>query len=248
MKPARTSVIFSTAVTLLLLASGLGALTGLSEGASHPAPPASHAFDAARGVVAENGALTATLTVNPNQVQEGNSINVQTTVSGGDPPYHYSYSGLPSGCPQQNGPSFSCNPSSTGSSTVQASVADSGTNQTESNTVSVDVTSSSNGNGNGNGNGNSGGNNSSSGLSSLFSGFSGLLSLVLVFGIVGFVTWVLLVVAVWIIAITLLRRLPKRGASAAETAGVRCVACSAMNPVGSRFCSSCGTSTAPKTA
>jgi hypothetical protein len=188
--------------------------------------------------------LSASLTVSPSSLSEGQSMNVQVTATGGFGSYSYSYSGLPPGCGGQNSPSFSCNPSGTGTFSVVAGVSDSGTNHTQTNSVSVAVTSSSNGNGNGNGNGN----NSSGGLSSLFSGFSNILSLLLLFGIVGFATWILLIVGVWVIAITLVRRLPKRGATDPAVAGGRCAACAAPTPAGARFCPACGASTVPKPA
>ncbi|HEV8049951.1 MAG TPA: hypothetical protein VGP88_05105 [Thermoplasmata archaeon] len=197
------------------------------------------------GVAVLNTPVSVSLNINPSQLQKGQSISVQATANGGTPPYSFSYTGLPQGCGGQNGASFTCTPSSSGSYTVQVTASDSQGNQSSpSNSVSLDITSANNGNGNGNGNG--GGNNSSNGLSSLFSGFSGILSLVLIFAVVGFITWILLIVGVWVIAVTLLRRLPKPGAIAAGAATTKCAACSATIPVGSKFCASCGASTAPK--
>ena len=126
---------------------------------------------------------------------------------------------------------------------MQVTVTDINHNQTVSNSASLDVTSSNNGNGNGNGNGN----NSSNPFSSLLSGLGGFLSIVLVFGIIGFVTWILLVVGIWVIAVVLLRRLPKRTPGAASGSTMACAACGATLPAGSKFCSECGKSTAPKT-
>ncbi|MFI5414067.1 MAG: hypothetical protein ACHQ16_00080 [Candidatus Lutacidiplasmatales archaeon] len=227
-------------LAILLLVAGLGAVSVTSGSWSHSGARISPA-----AVVGATPVVSASLSISPGQVQKGQSISVTTTASGGTPPYTYSYTGLPGGCSGQNQASFSCNPSSTGSFSVQVTVTDMHGNQsTPSNSVSVDVTSSSNGNGNGNGNG--GGNNSSGGLSSLFSGFSGILSLLLIFGIVGFITWILLIVGVWIIAITLVRRLPKRGAAGSSSAFTKCAACSTPIPVGTKFCSECGVSTVPK--
>jgi hypothetical protein len=211
-----------------------------------PFPSAPHELPGAYPVPSVSPAdssLTASLSISPGQLQQGGSISVTTSVSGGTPPYSYSYTGLPSGCSSQDQPLFSCTPSSTGSFSVQVTVTDShGNSSAPSNSVSVDITSSNNGNGNGNG----GGNNSSTGLSSLFSGFSGILSLLLIFGVVGFITWILLIVGIWIIAITLVRRLPKRGAIGAAGATAKCGACSAVIPAGSKFCPECGAGTAPK--
>jgi hypothetical protein len=240
--PAR---ILLLAAVLIVLLVPVG-LVGSSDGV----PAVGHAAAArASPTVALTGSpLSASLTASPSQLTEGQSLMVQVTATGGDPQYSYSYTGLPPGCNGQNSPSVSCNPSGTGTFSIEASVSDSGTNHTQTNSVSVTVTSSQNGNGNGNGNGNSGGNNSSGGLSSLFSGFSSILSLLLIFGIVGFATWILLIVGVWIIAITLVRRLPKRGTIDALVAGGKCAACAAPVPGGAKFCPTCGTGTAAKTA
>ncbi|MCI4336552.1 MAG: zinc ribbon domain-containing protein [Thermoplasmata archaeon] len=231
-------------LAVLLLGSGAAAPNGAVAPWSHTTPRWTLDGGPATSAIPASNPVSASLSISPSQVQKGQSISVTTTASGGTPPYtSYSYTGLPGGCSGQNQASFSCNPSSTGSFSVQVTVTDMHGNQsTPGNTVSVDITSSSNGNGNGNG----GGNNSSGGLSSLFSGFSGILSLLLIFGIVGFITWILLLVGVWIIAITLVRRLPKRGVAGAVSAFTKCPACSTPIPVGTKFCSECGTSTAPK--
>lgn len=189
--------------------------------------------------------VSVSLTVNPGRTTEGQTVSVQATANGGTPPYSFAYSGLPNGCQGQNGASFTCNPSSSGTYSIQVTATDSRGNQSSpSNSVSLTVTSSNNGNSNGNGNGN--GNNSSNGLSSLFSGFSGVLSLLFIVGIVGFATWILLIVGVWIIAVTLVRRLPKRGEWGTPIASSKCAACGAAIAAGSKFCASCGASTAPK--
>ncbi len=235
---------FVVAVGLLVVISGLGMILAhpqLSfspvegEGANSGSSPS------VRGTVTP---FMANLAINPNQVQQGNSISLSTTVSGGTPPMTFSYSGLPPGCSSMNSQGFSCNPSSQGNYGVSAEVTDAHGNQTTSNTVNIDVTASNNGNGNGNG-GN--GNNSSNSLSSLFSGIGGYLSIVLVFGIIGFITWVLLVVGVWIIAVVLYRRLPKRASGAAAGSAVNCAGCGASIPASSKFCPECGRPTAPKT-
>lgn len=215
---------------MALLSIGLAPLAGaVGVPATHPTPSAAP--------------VTASLSITPQQVSKGQPINVQTIASGGTPPYSYSYTGLPPGCGGQNQPSFSCNPSATGSFSVQVTATDSHGNQSNpSNSVSVDVTSSSGGNGNGNG----GSNNSSNPFSSLFSGLGGILAIALILAIVGFVAWILLVVGVWVIAVVLMRRLPKGGAAAVTK--VRCAACDRMIPDGSKFCPECGASTAPKPA
>ncbi|MGA8275449.1 MAG: hypothetical protein WB789_08795 [Thermoplasmata archaeon] len=231
-----------TAVALVLLVSVLGLVVGQSM-LPTPFDPASSLSSApSRAVTPLSGPFAASLNINPTQVQKGQSINIQTNVNGGTSPFTYSYSGLPAGCSGQNSGTFSCTPSSTGNFDVDVSVTDFHGNQTTSNTVAVDVTSSNNGNGNGNN-----GNGSNNSISSLLSGFGGFLSLVLIFGIVGFITWILLVVGIWIIAIVLFRRLPKRMAGDSRAATAKCVGCGALIPLGSKFCSECGRSTAPKT-
>jgi hypothetical protein len=197
-----------------------------------------------------NPMIMATLTISPQQVTEGSSIQVTTTASGGDPmpEYSYQYFGLPSGCNGYTSANFQCNPSSSGTyNEIYVVVSDNDGNQTNSNTVSLDVTSSS---GSGNGNSGSSGNNSSNPLSSLLSGFNGVLSLVLIVAIIGFVTWILLIVGVWIIAVVLIRRLPKRGTASSSIvtpAARKCASCSASIPAGTKFCSECGAATATKT-
>lgn len=234
-------------MALFLFAAGIAMGTSITPLLATPAGSAIPSTGPALPTVAATGMLGASLTVSPSQVQEGQSIQVQTTANGGTVPYTYAYSGLPSGCTGPSMASFSCAPSSTGTFSIQVTVTDTNGNHTQSNSVSVDVTSSSNnGNGNGSGNGKNGGNNSSNPLSSLFSGFSGLLPLLLLFGVVGFVTWILLLVGVWIIAITLVRRLPKRGTVGAPGPTTKCAACSASISAGSKFCSECGAGTGPK--
>jgi hypothetical protein len=190
-------------------------------------------------VLAASGSFTASLSINPSQVREGQSINLQTNANGGTLPYTYSYTGLPSGCSSQDSSGFSCTPSSTGNYNVQVSVTDAHGNQTTSNPAGVDVTSSNNGNG-----GSS--NNSSNPFSGFLSGLGGFLSLVLIFGIVGFITWILLVVGIWVIAIVLYRRLPRRGEASPAAPSMTCAGCGASIPVASKFCPQCGRPTAPK--
>jgi PKD domain-containing protein len=194
---------------------------------------------------ATNPPISASLSISPNSVNQGQTITVSTTASGGNPSpsYTYQYNGLPNGCTGNNVQSFTCTPSQTGTFKVNATVSDNNGNTTYSNTVNLVVSAT-------NGGGGNGGNNSSNPLSNLLSGFSGLLSLLFILGIVGFITWILLVVGVWIIAIVLLRRLPKRAALTAAMAGaatITCGSCSAAMPAGSKFCPQCGVTTAPKT-
>ena len=230
------------AVTLLLVVS-VAAGVAVHAGALARASASGRSTDRlALAVPSANNPLSANLNINPSQTQEGQSINLQTNVNGGTPPYAYSYTGLPQGCPNQNQSSYMCTPTSTGNYEVSVTVTDAHGNQTVSSSVGLSVTSSNSGNGKGNGN--NGSNNSSNPLSSLFSNLGGYLSLVLIAGLIGFVTWVLLVVGVWIIAITLVRRLPKRVPGGPST--VPCPSCSTTMPAGAKFCPECGKSTGPK--
>ena len=190
-------------------------------------------------------AVTASLTLSPSQVTEGQSVYVYAMAGGGSDSYSYVYSGLPSGCTGYMGQSFTCTPSQTGDfSNIWVNVSDTYGGYADSSTQRLQVNSSSGG---GNGGSGGSGNNSSNPLSGLLSGIGGYLSILLIFGIIGFVTWILLIVGVWIIAIVLYRRLPKRGASVpaeiSPVPTVKCASCSATIPAASRFCSECGAPT-----
>jgi hypothetical protein len=228
---------------LLLLAAAIGGMSGSFSYSGH-ASPSAFSTPVSISLAAPSSQPSATLSISPGQISEGQSISVQTTVTGGTPPYSFSYTGLPSGCQGQGSQSFSCQPTGTGNFNVQVTVTDSFGNLSVSNSAYVDVTASTNGNNNNN-NGN--GSNSSSSLSGLLGSVGGFLSLVIVFGIVGFVTWILLVVGVWIIAIVLMRRLPKRGALANPSTTVKCPSCASAIPSGTKFCPDCGAATAPRT-
>ena len=198
--------------------------------------------------------LSAGLTLSPNTVTEGQSINVDVSANGGTGSYSYNYFGLPAGCGGETGSSFSCTPSQTGGFSIYVNVTDTNGAYSVSPTQNLQVNpANSGGNGGGNGSGShegSSGNNSSNPLSGLLSGLSGFLSLVIIVGIIGFVSWILLIVGVWIIAVILIRRLPRRGTLIAPAAAVPTMkypSCSANIPAGSKFCADCGTSTAPKT-
>lgn len=199
-------------------------------------------------------ALSAGLTLSPNTVTEGQSINVDVSVNGGTGTYSYDYSGLPAGCGGNTGSSFSCTPSQTGGFSVSVNVTDTNGAYAVSPTQNLQVNPANSGGNNGNNgsgsHGGSSGNNSSNPFSGLLSGLSGFLSLVIIAGIIGFVSWILLIVGVWIIAVILIRRLPRRGTLIAPAAAVptmKCPSCSASIPTGSKFCAECGTNTAPKT-
>ena len=233
----------AVALAVVIVAVSFGVVSGFSMPSGHGLPATSSDPGATPALSKFTPLVSVTLNINPSQVKEGQSINLQTSVNGGTMPFSYSYSGLPPGCTSLNLSAFACTPSSTGNFGVQVTVIDFHQNSSTSNTQNVDVTSSNSGNGNNGG----GGNNSSNPFSGLLSGLGGFLSILLIFGLIGFVTWILLIVGVWIIAIVLVRRLPKRGATSPVTATVKCAACSAAITAGSKFCPECGTSTTPKT-
>ena len=230
-----------TAVTVVLVLGVLGIVaSGTSAIVGGGPTPATTAAPGASPFAVPTSQPYPVLSIMPTQVSQGQTISVQTSVSGGTPPYSFTYSGLPSGCNGYSTASFSCTPNGPGTYNVQVTVTDVNGNTSTSPSVSLDVTGSNNGNGNGNGN------NSSNSISGLFSNLGGFLSLLLVFGLVGFATWILLVIGVWVIAIVLLRRLPKRGEAGLAVATVRCAACSASIPAASKFCAECGAAIAPK--
>ncbi|MDG6913399.1 MAG: YncE family protein, partial [Nitrososphaerota archaeon] len=79
-------------------------------------------------------------TVTPNLITLGTAVNFQATVSGGQPPYVYSYRGLPRGCSSVDNVSLSCTPTLSGSYTPVFTVQDaSSVNQTMSISLMVDT-------------------------------------------------------------------------------------------------------------
>lgn len=183
-----------------------------------------------------SGPLTINgLSVNPNPVSAGSQFTVNVQVSGGDPPYSYSWDSVPSGCPSPgNTPSWQCSISSPGEYMVGVNVADSGTNHTSA-SQNFNVTSS-----NGNGNGKSGSSNGNGSNGFNLSAFGPFLFYGLVIGLIAFALLVALTVGVIMIAVVLSRRLPRppRG-------GLVCASCQATAPPGSKFCPSCAAPLAP---
>jgi hypothetical protein len=64
-------------------------------------------------------------TASPASIELGQSIQFSVSATGGQSPYSYSWSGLPSGCSSTNSNPLSCTPSSTGTSSVTVTVTDS---------------------------------------------------------------------------------------------------------------------------
>jgi hypothetical protein len=70
--------------------------------------------------------LSASLSVSPSSVNVGSSATFTASASGGEPPYTYAYSSLPTGCAAGNVSTFSCTPSAAGTYTVTLALTDSG--------------------------------------------------------------------------------------------------------------------------
>ncbi|MCI4317644.1 MAG: hypothetical protein L3J96_03825 [Thermoplasmata archaeon] len=204
-----------------------------------PTAMAAAAFPALAGHPGAAG-ITVVVSINPSSVTAGTSASFQASVSGGTPPYTYTWSGLPSGCNSNGAASFSCSLSETGSYNVQVSVQDS-TGAMASNSQFLSVTQSQSG---GNHNG-GGGSNNSSAFQLLPAGF---LSVILIGVLLFYVLLALIAGGVIAIAVVLARRLPKpnRSAPVAGTtamnavSGSPCPACGATVPTTSRFCGACG--------
>ncbi|MGI0132629.1 MAG: hypothetical protein ACREDK_06010 [Thermoplasmata archaeon] len=79
------------------------------------------------------------LTARPALLLVGGSTTFSLNASGGVPPYQYTYSGLPPGCPSSNAPSIPCTPSQAGVYSVVATVRDIA-GQTATETLAFDVT------------------------------------------------------------------------------------------------------------
>jgi thermopsin len=84
--------------------------------------------------------LTVSISASPNPVVVDSSVTFTTTVSGGDPPYNGTYSGLPPGCSSEDAPTVTCSPTATGDYSVEVTITDSAS-ATQSATVSLDVVS-----------------------------------------------------------------------------------------------------------
>ena len=69
------------------------------------------------------GPTITAFTISPARITLGGSTVFTTTVSGGVPPYTYSFTGLPSGC-QSTSPTFTCTPTATGSFAIYVDVTD----------------------------------------------------------------------------------------------------------------------------
>ncbi len=200
--------------------------------------PAHRPLSVLVGVVDSPGAappLTiSSLTVSPDPATQGSPFTVSVSVSGGTPPYSYSWNNIPGSCtPPGNVSSWQCSLGSTGQYSVSVTVTDAVGNHT-SNSQSFSVNGNS-GNGNGNNHSSSNGNNSGFNLSA----FGPIEFYALIAGVVVFGLLIALTVGVYLIAVTL-RRLPRP-----PRKGLVCPACQATAPPGSKFCPACASPLTP---
>jgi hypothetical protein len=169
--------VFALALVLILslLGVGLASRPGSTNAAWHPdsTPPLS----------------IVSFGFQPSSVDVGSSTTVGVTLSGGTSPYLLWFNSSVPGCEPPNSPvtssstqyQFSCQPSESGSFSVNLDVVDSSTPAFRaSNVADLNVASNNNGNNNNNNNGNGNGSGSGGGLTLP----TGLESLVLVIGLV----------------------------------------------------------------
>ncbi len=75
----------------------------------------------------------------PSTFPLGSSLTLLVNVSGGTPPFTFTYSGLPPGCPPPRSATVSCLPGETGTFGIEVSVSDS-TGEQASNSITITVT------------------------------------------------------------------------------------------------------------
>jgi large repetitive protein len=142
------SLSVALAVGMVLVAAGAGALGVSSSIAELRAPPTPAGGSPVVGLGLSSGpVISVTLSITPNQIDEGQTVRVTTTASGGNPSpsYTYHYFGMPNGCSTDEASMFTCTPSETGSFTnIYVNVTDgagNGTNSADSAlTVNQDIT------------------------------------------------------------------------------------------------------------
>jgi hypothetical protein len=128
---------------LVLLAAGFVVATAATAGLAQPLSggTTSAGISAAprATAIAPSGAPSASLTVTPNAVVVDNPIQLSAQVTGGTPPYTYTWSGLPPGCAPGNVSTSSCSPTQSGSYPVSVGVRDSAGSSSTSNIVTLTV-------------------------------------------------------------------------------------------------------------
>ncbi len=75
-------------------------------------------------VVVDTDTTIDSFTSSAGNVTAGSTVVLNTTASGGTPPFTYRYSGLPAGCYSANRADLSCTPAAAGNYTVQVNVTD----------------------------------------------------------------------------------------------------------------------------
>jgi hypothetical protein len=131
----------SLAALVLLVGIVFGALGASSlTGAPVASPMGSHDVQV-QGLTGASTPLSANLGITPTAIDLGQTLNVATTASGGNPSpsYAYHYYGMPAGCTINQAQSFTCTPTSSGNFGINVSVTDNNGNTTSSNVVDVTI-------------------------------------------------------------------------------------------------------------
>ncbi|MCI4349556.1 MAG: hypothetical protein L3J93_05000 [Thermoplasmata archaeon] len=168
-------------IVALLLFSGLGTV----------ASPSTRLASSLK--VAAAGGLSVTFSFSPNPVNSGSSTQYSVTISGigATSPFYLWFNSTPQGCQSGSNPttansasySGSCNPSSSGSFTVQLGVVDSNSTVQHHGSAMASLTVNSNGGNNNGGSGSKSGNNSN-GSFNLLNGLGGVFSILILFAAV----------------------------------------------------------------
>jgi large repetitive protein len=130
------SLSVALALGMVLVAAGAGALGVTQFVGELRAPTTSAGGSPVAGLGVSSGpVISVSLSVTPDQIDEGQPVTVTTTASGGDPSpsYTYDYFGMPNGCSTDEAQMFTCTPSQTGSFTnIYVNVTDGAGNGTNS--------------------------------------------------------------------------------------------------------------------
>lgn len=123
------SVLNSTNSTIVFLeTNGLYSFT-VGTVAGYSASPSSGAVDVDAAPAGESitftagsSALSVTLTADPSTISLGGTTNFTAVTDGGNPPFEFSYPGIPSGCTSVNSSVVECTPNAAGTFTVTVTV------------------------------------------------------------------------------------------------------------------------------